>query len=176
MLEPDARGEITTLLTYFRNFLLNPIEALKNLPLIKWQNILATQALCAVFVALIVLFFNRDFESFFFLFALPIILVFVTALLTLSILGYFRLFESRDLAAQKLHTLTTVATLPYLVGFPLYRLLPPLMLVTSFACGAALVTGLVENFEVSRAKAIQIVGFIISIFVILWIINRIVTG
>lgn len=165
-------GEIITLLAYYRAFLTNPMEALKRLPKVTWSHAIATQSVTAIFISLIFVILRRDFESLFFVFVLPVILIFVTALLTFVIFGYFRLFERRDLPIEHLHTLTTVATLPYLLGFPLYHFLPPLMLVTGLACGAALVTGLVENFAVSRQKALQIVGVIVGLFFLLWILNR----
>ncbi|OQW46861.1 MAG: hypothetical protein A4S09_02840 [Proteobacteria bacterium SG_bin7] len=169
-------GEIAVMLAYYRKFLLRPIESLKRLPVVNWSHSVATQGVSAILTAIIVVFIKRDLESLFFVFALPLILIFTTALLTLTIYGYFRLIERRDLPVQQLHTLTSVATLPYLLGFPFYHLLPPLMLATGLACGAALVTGLVENFSVSKQKALHIVGAIVGLFILIWVVNRIAMG
>ncbi len=172
----NSVGEIAAMLAYYRNFLLKPIESLKRLPSVNWSHSVATQAILSTFIAIVVVFIKRDLESLFFVFALPLILIFSTALLTLAIYGYFRLIERRDLPVQQLYILMSVATLPYLLGFPFYHLLPPLMLATGLACGAALITGLVENFSVSKQKALQIVGVIVGLFILLWVVNRLAMG
>ncbi len=172
----NPTSEILTMLTYYRKFLMKPIESLKRLPSVNWTHCVAAQAVSSGFVALVVVIIKRDLESLFFVFALPLILISSTVLLTFAVYGYFRLIERRDLAVQQLHILTSVSTLPYLLGFPFYHVLPPLMLATGLACGAALVTGLVENFSVSKPKALQIVGAIVGLFTLLWIVNRIAMG
>ncbi len=172
----NPRDEISALLSYYQSFLTNPIHALKQLPNSKWQHLVITQALAALLASFVVVIFQRNFEAVFFLFALPVMVIFVTALLTAVVYGYFRIFVRQELPVDRLHTLTTISLLPYILGFPFYRLLPPLMLVAAVSCGIALITGLVENFGVSKQRALQIVGLIVAAFISFWIVNRIILG
>ncbi len=172
----NPRSEITALLSYYQSFLVNPIGALKQIPNAKFAHLLVTQALAAFLMSFIVVVFRRDFEAVFFLIALPFMVIVTTLILTAVLFTYFRLFARQELPLERLHTLTTLSTLPYVLGFPLYQLLPPLMIVTGVSCGLALITGLVENFGVSKQRALQIVGIIVGTFLVLWIINRIMLG
>lgn len=174
MFDNQTRNEISLLLKYLLSFIVSPIEALKQLPRTEWKSLIIFQITGAVAVCLFSFLFNRNIlHTVLNLAIVPTVLIFCSYLVAFTIVGYFKVFEKREIPFLGIYTLVVISLIPYLIAFPFFPLFPPLSIVACVFSAIAMSVGLVENFRVDKQSALKLMGALVLVFVFIWIVNMI---
>lgn len=161
-------------LTYIVDYLLRPVEKIKNLPDWNWPVLLITLVALSmgsgVLTGLIPPNFFRVMGGFI---ISPLVGVTTTFIGSLFIYYYFQVYEKRTCSLRKIFTLVLFANIPFFVFQVGSELIPPITLVGFAFTALLMAVGLTENFQMEKRRSIRLVTILFAIVFILWLWNRI---
>ena len=165
----DTPKELPSLFSYLWDLVRNPIEEIKTLPDIKWPTLVAFQfclSLISVVVSNLLAPFAISLTSV--LISLCIAMV-TTGLVSLFFYYFFLILYDRQLSFIKIFTLILFAHIPFAIFHLGAYYFPPAELIGLGISAMLMVVGLVENFEVPKKLARNLMIACYSVFFLYWV-------
>ncbi len=169
----DTKKELPSLFTYLLALVRNPVQEIQNLPTIQWPTLIAFQfclSLVSVVVSNLLAPYAISLTNV--LISLSVALV-ATGLVSLFFYYFFLVLYNRQLEFIKIFTLILFAHIPFAIFHLAAYFFPPADLIGLAISALLMVVGLVENFEVPRKLASQLMIALYSVFLIYWVAHLI---
>ncbi|MFP5520012.1 MAG: YIP1 family protein [Bdellovibrionia bacterium] len=158
---------------YLIHFLKNPLKEISHLPDWSWLHLILLQILLAIGSGVLSgLIPPNVYRIAAGIIIAPVVSTAMTLLLVLFLYYYLLFAENKTTSIRKLFTLVVLANTPFFVFEIGSELLPPITLVGFAITSALLIVGLVENFEVTRQRALKLVGGLLFVVFLVWLWNR----
>ncbi len=164
----DTKNELPTLFGYLWELVRNPVQEIKKLPEIQWPTLIAFQfclSLMSVVVSNLLAPFAISLTN---VLISLVIAILATGLVSLFFYYFFLILYSRKLDFIKVFTLVLFAHIPFAIFHLAAYFFPPADLIGLAISALLMVVGLVENFQVPRKLATQLMIACYSIFFIYW--------
>lgn len=171
--DPKSHVPIRTIVQYLIDFVKNPVQSISLLPDWNWTSLFLLQIVLAVLSgALAGLIKLAFFAVAFGIIIMPVVSTIAALLLALFLYYYFQFFEKRTEDFRRIFTLVILSSLPFYIFQILSEYFAPVTLIGFAFTSLLAVVGLTENFNVTKKRAYQLVGFLSTVVVVAWILNR----
>jgi hypothetical protein len=149
-------------------FVRDPVGSMRQPITFTWPAMLSLQAGLAVISGAFLGLLNQSFLDFILSLTLfPIASLLVSLLFSFFIFYFFRFFRATFLDFRRLHSITTLAVLPYFLLHLFSSFLPPIDLIGFLCAEVLLIVGLIEQFQLDRKTVLKLmISFTIPFFVI----------
>lgn len=170
----NLRADWPKLRTYLFNFIQNPIQAIKYVPVFHWGTIVIFDTLVSLFTGVLFSIVSMSVLNLLFV---PIFWV-AASLIQISIVSGCFYYVSFFVFQRKAHykpmfTLFMFAALPWKILNVLSPMLSPVNLIGAGASVLLLTVGLIDHFMWPRKGTLRLLGGLLIIYVIFWIIGQI---
>ncbi len=167
----ETKKELPGLFTYLWAFLKNPLQEIKEIPRIHWSSLVAFQ-FCLSLISVVVSNLLAPFAITFFNVILSLSMAIVaTGLSALFFYYFFLILYERQLPFLKIFTLVLFAHIPFAIFHLAVYFFPPSDLIGIGISALLMIVGLVENFNIPRKLAINLMIGLYSVFFIYWAIH-----
>ncbi len=167
----ETKKELPSLFSYLWDLVRNPVQEIQNLPEIQWPTLVAFQ-FCLSLVSVVVSNLLAPFAiSLTNVLISLVIAILATGLVSLFFYYFFLIVYSRRLPFIKIFTLVLFAHIPFAIFHLAAYFFPPADLIGLAISALLMVVGLVENFQVPRKLATQLMIACYSVFFIYWAIH-----
>lgn len=169
----DTKNELPTLFTYLWDLVRNPVQEIKKLPEIQWPTLVAFQ-FCLSLISVVVSNLLAPFAiSITNVLISLIIAILATGLVSLFFYYFFLVLYGRKLDFIKIFTLVLFAHIPFAIFHLAAYFFPPADLIGLGISAILMIVGLVENFQVPRKLAQNLMIACYSVFFIYWAVHLI---
>ena len=166
-------NELRSLFSYLGALIKNPVQEIKRLPTIQWKTLILFQFCLCIFS---VVFSNLLAPYAISLVHMLIALVSSVRALSLSSLFFYYFFlilYNRELPFIKIFTLVLFAHIPFAIFHLAAYIFPPADLVGLGISSLLMIIGLVENFQIPKKLACQLMLGLYLVFFIYWMTHLI---
>ncbi|OFZ12780.1 MAG: hypothetical protein A2Z20_06980 [Bdellovibrionales bacterium RBG_16_40_8] len=157
-----------------RNFLLNPLQNIAQLPDWDWPTLLAfyiSMAMaCGALAGIISLKITQFIAGLIFF---PISAIVGSFILAGFFYYTFTFFFHREIAFKNIFTIVAFSLIPFFVVYTFSAIIPPIQLIGFAASGILLTVGLSAQTHIDRKKIIKLVGSIYLLYFIFWVFSMI---
>ncbi len=169
----DTKKELPSLFGYLWDLVRNPVQEIQNLPSIKWQTLVAFQ-FCLSLISVVISNLLAPFAiSITNVLISLVVAMLATGLVSLFFYYFFLILYSRTLEFIKIFTLVLFAHIPFAIFHLAAYFFPPADLIGLAISALLMVVGLVENFQIPRKLATQLMVACYSVFFIYWAVHLI---
>lgn len=169
----DTTKELPSLFNYLWTFVRNPVQEIKTLPKIQWPTLVAFQ-FCLSLISVVISNLLAPFTITFVNVLVSLVIAMVaTGLVSLFFYYFFLVLYNRQLSFIKIFTLVLFAHIPFAIFHLGAYFFPPTDLIGLAISALLMIVGLVENFDVPRKLATQLMVALYSIFFVYWVAHLI---
>lgn len=169
----DTKNELSLLFSYLLALVKNPVQEISKVPEIQWPTLVAFQ-FCLSFISVVVSNLLAPFAiSLANVLISLVVAMLATGLVSLFFYYFFLILYSRQLSFIKIFTLILFAHIPFAIFHLASYFFPPADLIGLGISALLMVVGLVDNFQIPKKLAIQMMIGLYSIFFIYWVIQLI---
>lgn len=170
---PNSQDAIQKIIQFLIEFAKNPVQSISLLPDWNWKSLFLLQIVVAILSGTLAgLIKLNGYAVAFGIILMPFVSTIAALMLALFLYYYFQFFEKRTEDFRRIFTLVILSSLPFYVFQILSEYFSPVTLI-GFAFTSLLgVVGLTENFNITKKRAYQIVGFLFVLVVVAWLLNR----
>lgn len=175
---PDSRFKmsdinIKELIQYLFNFLKNPIQEICLLPNWNWKTLFLVQVVISIISGALAGLIKLNFYRLAYgIFLMPIVSTVSALILTTFFYYYIQFFENRTESFRKLFIFVILTSIPFYL-FQILAEIASFVVLVGFAFSAVLMAvGLVENFQIAKRRAYEIVLLLYGMVFLTWILNK----
>lgn len=171
----ETKNELQTLFSYLFALVRNPVQEIQNLPEIRWKTLIIFQ-FCLNIISVVLSNVLAPYAIS--MVNITISVVASVLALTLSSLFFYYFFlilYNRQLPFIKIFSLVLFANIPFVIFHIAAFFFPPADLIGLAISALLMVVGLVENFQVPKKLATQLIIGLYFIFFLYWAGNLIVS-
>jgi len=165
----ETSSQLQILFQYLVALVKNPVQQIRTLPTIEWKTLIIFQfclSLTSVILSNLLAPFAISILNVLVSLAAAVV---ATTLVSLFFYYFFQILYNRTLDFIRVFTLVLFAHIPFAIFHLAAHFFPPADLIGIGLSAILMIIGLVENFEIPKKVAIQLMIGVYSIFLIYWI-------